>query len=60
MLSTGYDGHEIASHGGLTAGFGASLMIDRTAGRAVIVLSNGGEPVDALAEDLMARVIRGD
>lgn len=60
VLSTGYDGHEIASHGGLTAGFGASLMIDRTAGRAVIVLSNGGEPVDALAEDLMARVIRGD
>ncbi|MEI5582844.1 serine hydrolase domain-containing protein [Agromyces sp. CCNWLW208] len=60
VVSTGYDGHEIASHGGLTAGFAASLMVDRTAGRAVIVLSNRGEPVDALAEDLMVRVSRDD
>lgn len=58
-LSTGHDGNEIASHGGLTAGFGASLIVDRTAGRAVIVLSNRGEPVDALAEDLMIRAARG-
>jgi CubicO group peptidase (beta-lactamase class C family) len=60
VLSTGYDDHELASHGGLTAGFAASLVIDRTVGRAVIVLSNTGEPVDALAEDLMIRESRGD
>lgn len=60
ILSAGYDGNEIASHGGLTAGFGSSLMVDRTAGRAVIVLSNSGEPVDELAEDLMIRASRDD
>lgn len=59
-LSTGYGGHDYASHGGLTAGFGSSLVIDRTAGRAVIVLANSGEVVDALAEDLLIRVSRGD
>ncbi|MGR0218985.1 serine hydrolase domain-containing protein [Agromyces sp. ZXT2-6] len=59
-LSTGYAGHDVASHGGLTAGFGASLVVDRTAGRAVIVLANSGEPVDALAEDIMIRVSRDD
>jgi CubicO group peptidase (beta-lactamase class C family) len=59
-LSTGYAGHEYASHGGLTSGFGSSLVIDRTAGRAVIVLANSGEVVDALAEDLLIRVSRSD
>jgi CubicO group peptidase (beta-lactamase class C family) len=59
-LSTGYAGHDYASHGGLTAGFGSSLVIDRTAGRAVIVLANSGEVVDALAEDIMIREARRD
>lgn len=59
-LSTGYAGHDYASHGGLTAGFGSSLLVDRTAGRAVIVLANSGEVVDSLAEDLLIRVSRDD
>ncbi len=53
------DGHALVEHGGVTAGFTASLVIDRTGGRAAVVLTNLGDlggDGDALAK----RVLESD
>ncbi|WP_394553999.1 serine hydrolase domain-containing protein [Agromyces sp. MMS24-JH15] len=50
-----HDGHELVEHGGVTAGFGATLRIDRTAGTAVIVLSNRGDSIDDVGESILLR-----
>ncbi len=50
-------GHEFVSHGGMTAGFTSSLLIDRTAGTAAIVFVNrGGRPVDDLPKRVLAEL----
>lgn len=51
-------GHELVEHGGVTAGFGATLRIDRTAGTAVVVLANRGESIDDVGQTVMAGLDR--
>ncbi|WP_172979765.1 serine hydrolase domain-containing protein [Agromyces agglutinans] len=56
VLRESPEGHRIAQHGGVTAGFGSVLVIDRTAESAVIVLSNTGEPIDDVGDSLLAHL----
>jgi len=47
--------HELVSHDGMTQGFSSLLLIDRTAGTAVVVLVNrGGRSLNGLGERLLA------
>ena len=47
--------HELVSHDGMTQGFSSLLLIDRTAGSAVVVLVNrGGRSLNGLGERLLA------
>lgn len=50
-------GHDFVSHGGMTAGFTSSLLIDRTAGTAAIVFVNrGGRPIDDIAQRVLTEL----
>lgn len=48
-------GHRIVSHNGMTGGFASVLVIDVTAGTAVIVLSNQSDGVDHVGATLLQR-----
>ena len=49
-------GHVIVSHNGVTGGFAAMMLIDRTADTASIVLSNRAEVVDDVGSTLLAHL----